>query len=356
MSSPETRRRHSVLNDLFEAQKLAFGPVVFQAIVALRDLEILRLVADAGDQGVTAKELSKELGLSAYGVEVLLEVGDSAGVVRLRNGTYHITDVGYVIQHDEMTRINTDFVRDVFYRPAAHLMQSIQTGKPEGLKEFGSWDTIYPALTMLPGRATRSWFAFNHYYSDKAFPAALHLVFREDPQWILDIGGNTGKWAMQCTSYDPSVRVTIVDLPEQIAAAKANLSGYENKDRIDFRALDVLELHAAIPAGADAIWMSQFLDCFSEAQIITILRIAATAMAPHTALYILEILSDRQQFEAATYGVRNTSLYFACLANGYSRMYHSSDLRKCIESAGLAVAEEVDGVGISHSLWKCVLC
>ncbi len=137
MSSPERARQHSVLSDMFAAQKLAFGPVVFQAIVSLRDLDILRLVIESGEQGVTPIELSRETGVAEYGIQILLEVGESAGVVRSYDGRYRTTDVGYLIQHDAMTRINTDFVRDIFYRPAAYLMQSIQTGKPDGIKEFG---------------------------------------------------------------------------------------------------------------------------------------------------------------------------------------------------------------------------
>ncbi|MCH5690731.1 hypothetical protein LWM68_44790 [Niabella sp. W65] len=37
---------------------------------------------------------------------------------------------------------------------------------------------------------------------------------------MLEIGGNTGKWALASTKFDPDVRITIVDLPGQAAMAK----------------------------------------------------------------------------------------------------------------------------------------
>ena len=76
------------------------------------------------------------------------------------------------------------------------LDKSIETGKPVGLKEFGEWDTIYEGLSSLPTQVQKSWFAFDHFFSDLAFPPALSKVYNGSIKKILDIGGNTGKWAI----------------------------------------------------------------------------------------------------------------------------------------------------------------
>ena len=39
----------------------------------------------------------------------------------------------------------------------------------------------------------------------------------------------------------------------------------------------------------DAVWMSQFLDCFSEEQIVSILRRAAKVMDSGSRLYIMAV-------------------------------------------------------------------
>jgi hypothetical protein len=98
--------------------------------------------------------------------------------------------------------------------------------------------------------------------------------------------------------------------------------------------------------------MSQFLDCFSEAEIVAVLRKAAQAMDANTRLYIMETYWDRQRFENAAFCLQQTSLYFTCIANGSSQMYHSAVLRQCIEQAGLVVVDDIDGIGIGHTLTK----
>lgn len=50
-----------------------------------------------------------------------------------------------------------------------------------------------------------------------------------------------------------------------------------------------------------------------------------------------------------------TSLYFAALANGNSKMYHTNDLSECIGKAGLEIEEIFDGLGQGHSILVCKL-
>ena len=70
-----------------------------------------------------------------------------------------------------------------------------------GLKEFGEWQTIYEGLSQLPEQVQKSWFAFDHYFSDDAFPLVLKQVYKKGIKKLLDIGGNTGKWAIASISF-----------------------------------------------------------------------------------------------------------------------------------------------------------
>ena len=199
----------------------------------------------------------------------------------------------------------------------------------------------------------KSWLAFDHYYSDAAFPAALPIVFADPPKRLLDVGGNTGKWAVQCARYNADVQITIADLEKQLAFARETIRQQGLENRVDCFATDLLDAARPLPAGYDAIWMSQFLDCFSEAEIVSILRRAAQALAPGGAVYILELFWDRQPNATAAFCLQQTSLYFTCLANGNSQMYHSSDLLRCVAESGLKVVETRDQVGQYHTLLKC---
>jgi hypothetical protein len=70
-------------------------------------------------------------------------------------------------------------------------------------------------------------------------------------------------------------------------------------------------------------------------------------------LYILELFWDRQSNETAAFCLQQTSLYFTCIANGNSQMYHSADLLRCLAEANLKVIDDRDQVGLYHTLLKC---
>jgi len=345
----------SAIDAKTEALKIAFSPVVFQVTYALVELGILDLIGDQGDSGITAEEIAKCLDVSVYGVKVLLDVGLSCNIVWLNNDKYALDKVGFFILTDKMVRVNLNFIQDVCYQGLFKLLESIKTGKPEGLKVFGDWKTIYPALYDLPKSAKKSWFEFDHYYSDKAFPKVLPIIFSKPVKRLFDVGGNTGKWTLQCLDYDSDVHVTIVDLPQELNVANKIMVERGYADRVDTCPVDMLDPSCKLPTGPDVIWMSQFLDCFSEAEIVSILERAAAVMTPSTRLYILELFWDRQMFEGAAFSVNCTSLYFTCMANGNSRMYRSKDLIRLIDQAGLYVDEDVDHIGAGHTLLGCKL-
>jgi hypothetical protein len=345
--------RLSAFEAISAAQRLAFAPITFQATATLLDLGILEAVARSGEAGARATDLSRDLDLSEYGVQVLLDMGLSAGLVWQRGDRYVLDKVGYFLLNDEMTQTNFEFVRDVCYSPMQDLTRSVEEGFPAGLKRFGGWSTLYPGLNSLPEPARSSWFAFDHFYSAKAFPQALDIVFARPPRQLFDIGGNTGLWALECFRRNEAVRVTVVDLPAQTRLARERIAAAGAGERIDTYDLDLLDPEQTLPRGADAIWMSQFLDCFSAEQIVSILKRVRQVMDDGCSLYVLELLWDRQQHEAAAFSLNATSLYFTCIANGVSRMYRSDGLLALVEQSGLRVREQHDGLGLGHTLLRC---
>jgi hypothetical protein len=48
-----------------------------------------------------------------------------------------------------------------------------------------------------------------------------------------------------------------------------------------------------------------------------------------------------------------TSLYFTAMAHGNSKMYHSDDMIRLVEKAGLVVETIHDDLGHGHSIMVC---
>lgn len=339
---------------LEEAQKIAFAPFVFQTTISLRRLGVFdHLFEHSSDEGVTLEALSKALNISEYGLSVLLEIAESSHIVSKNEaGGYELTKTGYFLNYNKMTEANLNFTQDVCYQGLFHLHEAIKTGKPAGLKELGPWPTVYEGLSQLPPKIQKSWFAFDHFYSDEIFGEALPLVFRHKPKKLFDIGGNTGKFAVLCAKYDADVAIKIFDLPGQLTKALENAKENGLDDRISGQEIDWLSENPQIKERADTIWMSQFLDCFSKEEISKILRTCVASMDEHTELIIIETYTDRQKFDNARFTLEATSLYFTVMANGNSKMYKATEFIDLVENAGLKIQEDI-AVGEFHTMFVC---
>jgi len=335
------------------AQWIAFGPVIFQAARVLRDSGILKVIEDSHATGIKIAQIVEKVKLPLYGVRVLLESGLGTGLVLVNDGVYTLGKTGYFILHDPLTRVNMDFIHDVNYKGLFKLDESIQKGIPAGLPEFGEWQTIYEGISQLPEHVQKSWFSFDHFFSDDAFPLVLKHVYKNGVKKLLDVGGNTGKWAIASTKFSEDVQITIMDLPGQLNVAKAKIEKLGLNDRISFKPVNILDETQKFPTGFDVIWMSQFLDCFSEAEIISILKRCYEAIDDDGRVYILEPFWDLQKFEIAAFCLQQTSIYFTALANGNSQMYSAETFLKCVDDAGFEIEEQINNIGLSQTLLKC---
>ena len=338
------------------AQQLAFAPLAFQATSVMRDRGVLGALAGAVPDGLDIESVVEKTGLSTYAVRVLLEAGLGLHIVWRRDDRFHLGKLGRFLLEDEMTRINFDFTRDVCYQAAAHLDESLQQGKPAGLKTLGPWATLYEGLSAMPEPSRTSWFSFDHFYSDQSFPLVCDKLAANPPARLLDVGCNTGKFARMCIERVPATSIGLADLPIQLDVARDTLRQAGLSERASFHPVDLLDPQSQLPGGYEVIWMSQLLDCFAENEIVAILEKVRAALPPNGRLLILELFWDRQRFEAAAFSLQQTSLYFTCVANGNSQMYDSKVFMALLPRAGLAVTQITDGVGGYHTLLECTAC
>ncbi|RXI37080.1 SAM-dependent methyltransferase [Malaciobacter mytili] len=342
----------TALEAQYEAQKIAFAPIIFQVARVMRDLKVLKTLKDFSKEGLTLEELANKTKLSVYSIQVLLETALSANIVKQKDELWFLTKIGYFIDNDEMTRLNLNYNHYVNYLGLYNLEESIKENKACGLKVFGEWETIYPALSTLPKEVKKSWFEFDHFYSDSGFEQAIEILNSLNIKKLLDIGGNTGKFATLLSNKNSNIEITIMDLPQQIKLAKQTI--YEkNLTNISTFEANILNDDTNIPSGYDIVWMSQFLDCFKEEQIIKILTKIKKSLNNNSKICIMEPFWDRQNNETAAFCVINTSPYFTAMANGYSKMFKYQDFEKYLQKAGLEVEKIIDNIGICQTLIIC---
>jgi predicted O-methyltransferase YrrM len=197
---------------------------------------------------------------------------------------------------------------------------------------------------------TKSWFDFDNFYSDSVFPIIVQQVQAYQPKNILDIGANTGKFSIQCLQQMPDIQMHLLDYPGQLAMAEKNIHEAGIQGRHHLIPHNILEFEKEIPGKFDIIWMSQFLDCFSDDEIIGILKKCKKALNPGGVILVNETFWDKQPFHAAMYSLQMTSLYFTTQANGNSQMYDSRVFLKLIEASGLKTLKEEHQIATTHSL------
>ncbi len=336
--------------------------MTFQVARSLRDLGVFKALHARAPRTSSAEELAAEVGLTLYGVTVLLECGLGAGLVALGDDDrWSITKTGWLIEHDPMTRANMDFVHEVCWKPMLHLDAAIREGKPSGLHEISEGAateeatgdaTVYDALSGLPDKTREAWLRFDHFYSDGAFDHALDVVLASSPAKLVDLGANTGKFAQAILARSDGLEMVLADLPGQLGMARRELDKAGLLSRASFHALDVRKPDAKLPAGVDAVWMSQFLVCFSIEQVEAILVKARAALAPGGSVWILDTFWDRQRHDIAAFCLVHSSPYFTAVANGVSRMYRAKEIEAAARRAGLVLAGATDSLGLSHSLLR----
>jgi hypothetical protein len=330
------------------AHFISFAPYVWEASSLLKEKQVLDIIENS--DGSTIEEIVSLVDISHYGVRILLEAGLGIGLVYLKEEKYRITKAGYFFLNDKTVVTNFNFMKDVCYEGAASLKESIEKSEPAGLKFLGSWDHIYEGLPYLPEKAKKSWFDFDHYYSDITFDELLPIVFKHEPKKVMDIGANTGKWSLKCLVYDKDVELGLVDLGVQLNVAKQNIVDANFGDRATYHEMDIRLPENKLPEGYDIIWMSQFLDCFSDEQIVSILKKCHAAAGENTTVFINETFWDLQDFEISAFALQMTSLYFTTMANGCSQMYDSKVFFKLIDEAGFKIVEQHNMRGIAHTL------
>ena len=329
----KSRRKESFVETLAKAQQIVFAPFTFQVIASMMKFGILDYLKSTS---ASIDEIVQNCDISKYTAKTLCEAALVTEIIELKDGKYSLTSLGDTFIDNEMTRVNFNFMRDVCYLGASELANSFKEESPIGLKKYiGNYPTIYPALSKLPEQIQKSWYEFDHYYSDTCFDEVLDIIFKQNPKEIFDIGGNTGKFEKACLKYNPDCKVTMLDLPENIDRARENV----NNNRCEFYGINVVSEKAVFPKMSENIFKRRLFSHYLKIFI-------------H--IYILEPFIDNQQFKAAEYSLVHISLYFTCMANGVSKMYSEKDMLSLIDEAGLKVKSKYS-VGIhDYTLLECV--
>ena len=116
--------------------------------------------------------------------------------------------------------------------------------------------------------------------------------------------------AIPSRAHSFAYAVTLIDLPQQCATACSNsiLAPFANRfsaAEVDWLKPDCVPV---VEHKADVIWMSQFLDCFSPEEAVSILQRCKPLLSERGRFAVLECLVDGQKFPAAGFSLAAVKL------------------------------------------------
>jgi SAM-dependent methyltransferase len=133
---------------------------------------------------------------------------------------------------------------------------------------------------------TRRWMRFTTALTRYEAPVCATLHDFSPYRRLLDIGGNSGEFALQLCRRHAALHATVLDLPTVCAIGKAHLRREPEADRITF--IPGNALHDALPAGFDLITFKSFLHDWPDASVCSFLDRAVRALAPGGTILIFE--------------------------------------------------------------------
>ncbi|MFL6799426.1 MAG: methyltransferase [Xanthobacteraceae bacterium] len=228
--------------------------------------------------------LAKARGLDPDRLYRLLRALSTVGIVTEHmRGQFSLTSLGRLLgsHTPNSTRTTAIFLNDYFADMWMHLDEALAGGRSafEALKgrPFFEW------LGEHPEEARR----FNRMMLEVHGPETPAIVAAYDFSrfdHVVDVGGGNGSLLSAVLAAFPSLRGTLVDLPEAIAAARRGEGG--SLPNVSFVVGDVAS--TSLPEDADAYLLRHLLHDYDDDECVRILGNVRRAMRPNARVLVLE--------------------------------------------------------------------
>ena len=197
----------------------------------------------------------------------------------------------------------TDMIRHhaYFYRDMSNPIALLRDEVDTELSQF--WPYVFGASGKTPATIIENY--SNLMASSQKLVAhdTLKMVSLRPQCKVLDIGGGSGNFAIEIVRKFPKVTISVFDLPEVEASARARLKAENMTDRIGFYAGSFRD--DLLPEGFDVITLIRVLYDHADSTVMALLRSVYNALPRGGRLVISEPMSGGK------YPHRAGDIYFA---------------------------------------------
>lgn len=187
-----------------------------------------------------------------------------------------------------------------------------------------SYDRCFDATPENLAR-TRRWMRFTTALTRYEAQACIDRFDFSASRRLLDVGGNSGEFALRVCRANGDLRATVLDLPLVCAIGREHVAGEPEASRIDFVSVD--PGRGKIPTGFDTISFKSMLHDWPDAEMEVFLAQAYDALDSHGRVLIFERGMIEPGPSPLPYSMIPILLFF--------RSYRSAaDYTRCMERIG----------------------
>jgi len=278
------------------AQSLAYldataflrGMVEAGALRAAFELRLIDLLAVRGT--LAPEQLTAATGCDPQGLRFLLELLSANRVVVVRNGavTLHpafaavlpfrnlikaLIDHAFALVGDFGSLFATAVADPHRFARQARIFQLFDYGRclqstPDNLRHTAAWMQLTTALTRHEAEVCLELFDF-----------AGH-------RRMLDVGGNSGEFALRACRRHPALQAVVADLPVVCELGLEHVLAQAERERIGFVSIDARS--AALPAGFDLVTFKSMLHDWPADEAERLLAKAVAALEPGGSVLVFE--------------------------------------------------------------------
>ncbi|MDA1230520.1 MAG: methyltransferase [Planctomycetota bacterium] len=281
-----------------------------RTLQAAFEMGVIDLVAESG--AISKKQLFRNRSCDSAGADFLTRVLAKAGIFQLDESSINLTaEFREALKYRDLLLTKLQFSElvavDFFTRMPQLLSSSEEFMATSKLFELFDYSRCYEITPENCLQASR-WMKLTTMLTRYEAPVCCeHFAFAEH-QRMLDIGGNSGEFAVQVCRRAPSLEVTIADLPVVCHVGERHVAAFEEASRIRFQPLHFI--NDALPTGHDLITCKSVLHDWPDDLTEVLIRKCFQTLPASGRLLIFE----RQQWDiddyAMGYGLLPVLLFF----------------------------------------------
>lgn len=298
-------------------------------------------VAERLHQGIASPtDLASALGVDAPALERILRALVVLGACNeMDDRCFGLTPLGEYLRADHPDSVVARVILNVEVHHAiwSDLLGTVRTGEAASERVFGVPFYEHLSRNRAAGAIFDRAMAGGGWLRHRLRPALEAYDFGQFGS-IVDIGGGNGALLAEILRAHPQVRGTVFDLPRLGDAVHATLAEADLTARCDFVAGNAFE---SVPVGRDAYVLSNFVNSFSDEDVLAVLRNCRSAISSGGKLILLEWVlaggSDSRDSYRAWDTVTMDIVMLAAFGSHGGRLRTRSEFQLLLEAAGFKV-------------------